>query len=1051
MAERIGPSQPEVPLRPAFGSAAAGVSIPTLDRPRRARAVHAALYAVFLLSGAAGLTYESIWTRYLSLFVGSAAYAQVLVITIFFGGMAAGAMIVGRRSDSLRLPLAWYAAAELLLGLFGLAFHRAFVATTVVAYDSLFPALSGSPALLLVVKWGLAALLILPQSVLLGTTFPLISAAIVRRQPAHAGGVLAWCYASNSFGAAVGVLIAGFYLVGRFGLPGTLVVAAVVNLAAALVTAALVLQNRVLAAGGPAHAASRVAVTRDAGPAPRSLLLAVAFGTAVASSVYEIAWIRMLSLVLGSATHSFELMLSAFILGLSLGSLWVRRRADRFRDPLRALGLVQCAMGALAVATLPLYIASFGWTAALLVAFTKTLEGYIGFTVARYAICIIIMLPATFCAGITLPLITRTLYRSDTGERAIGEVYATNTTGSIVGVQLAGLVLMPALGLKLLLMAGAALDVVLGLALLYATARRPGASRRALAVAAGVTVLVFAAGSGAARFEPALLASGVFRSWTLPVAGASMTPFYRDGRTATVSVGRTALGDVTLATNGKPDASISAEWLSVDSSPRRQLPLTDDLATQVLLPLISLAHVPRAQTAAVIGQGSGMTSHILLGDPALREVVTVEIEPEMIRGSMAFYPLNRRVFDDPRARFVIDDAKSFFAAAGRRFDLIVSEPSNPWVSGVSGLFTAEFYRRVKRYLTPNGVFAQWLHLYESNDGLVRSVLAALQTSFTAYDVFMAGDADIVVIASAGTALPQPDWSVAALPAVQRDLARGLPLTPGTLDALRVANAQALRPFVTTARPNSDYAPVLDLGAERARFLGTDAAGVRALNVFSFDIGSALSGRRAPFSSEPYPSIEFPRLQLRSRGALLRGAPADERSLNDPLLEAALSRRRALDVLVSLRTAPQDWHEFVTTLGQVDRDVHGGSAGVVDSVLYGSVEPYLRAVKAPAAVRSAVAFLRALDAWDWPTAALAADALLAAERRGEAWISADYLRDGAVVAQLKSGDARGALRTFEFLLPRVHRDPMGTFRTRLLAAHLAIAQEAMVRKGTPPND
>src|SRR5205085_8461888 len=156
---------------------------------------------------------------------------------------------------------------------------------------------------------------------------------------------------------------------------------------------------------------------------PVSLLLWVSFGTAVASFAYEIAWIRMLSLVFGSATHSFELMLSAFILGLALGALAVSTRADRWHDPVRALALVQCAMGALAVATLPLYIASFSWISTLIGVFHKTSAGYVGFTIARYAICLAVMLPATFCAGMTLPLITRILYHNGR-ESAIGEVYA---------------------------------------------------------------------------------------------------------------------------------------------------------------------------------------------------------------------------------------------------------------------------------------------------------------------------------------------------------------------------------------------------------------------------------------------------------------------------------------------------------------------------------------------------------------------------------------------------------------------------------------------------
>ena len=350
-----------------------------VERQRGSTVARGVLYAVFVLSGAAGLIYESIWSRYLALFVGSSAYAQVLVLTIFLGGMAVGSILVGRRSERIALPLMWYAAAELLIGVLGFAFHPVFVTTTRIAYDSVFPALTGSPLLLLGVKWGFAALLILPQSILLGTTFPLMSAGVLRERRAEAGRVLSWLYAANSFGAAAGVLVAGFYLVQRVGLPGTLITAAILNLLVALVPAVLVLRRLRYA---PYEAADPVApphrlVDRadDPWPALRPLLLAVTVGTAMTSLVYEIGWLRMLALVLGSTTHSFELMLSAFILGLALGSLWMRERADRFRDPVRALGFVQCAMGALAVATLPLYITSFTWASKLLLAFTKTAEG----------------------------------------------------------------------------------------------------------------------------------------------------------------------------------------------------------------------------------------------------------------------------------------------------------------------------------------------------------------------------------------------------------------------------------------------------------------------------------------------------------------------------------------------------------------------------------------------------------------------------------------------------------------------------------------------------
>ena len=243
--------------------------------------------------------------------------------------------------------------------------------------------------------------------------------------------------------------------------------------------------------------------------------------------IYEIDWIRMLSLVLGSATHSFELMLSAFILGLALGALWIRSRADRLSDPVRALGLVQWAMGCLALATLPLYVASFDWIAALLSTFARTDLGYAGFTVARYALCLlVIMLPATFCAGMTLPLITRTLLRAGRGERAIGAVYGWNTLGSIVGRdRSAGWCCIPLIGAQ-----GHAAHrggIGHGDRGAAARSRRPSAGRRVGRLAHGGgdrgAVVVSVVGRSGAGWSERLLASGVFRSGRMPERRASAT------------------------------------------------------------------------------------------------------------------------------------------------------------------------------------------------------------------------------------------------------------------------------------------------------------------------------------------------------------------------------------------------------------------------------------------------------------------------------------------------------------------------------------------------
>ena len=312
----------------------------------------ALLYAVFILSGAAGLIYESVWTRYLGLFVGHSAYAQVIVLVIFLGGMSLGALVVGRYSERLKQPLYWYAIVELATGVIGLVFHDVFVATTRLRVrERVSRGRIRRDADRR--EMGIASLLILPQSILLGMTFPLMSAGVLRRTLEQPGRALAMLYFANSLGAAVGVLLAGFWLLGLAGLPGTLTAAAIINLAVSVIVIVALRSKR--EAESPAMTRQTNEITHERAVAAGAIapLLAVSFGTALSSFIYEIGWIRMLALVLGSATHSFELMLSAFIFGLAAGALWVRRRADAGGDSVRLLGYVQLAMGSLAMARCP--------------------------------------------------------------------------------------------------------------------------------------------------------------------------------------------------------------------------------------------------------------------------------------------------------------------------------------------------------------------------------------------------------------------------------------------------------------------------------------------------------------------------------------------------------------------------------------------------------------------------------------------------------------------------------------------------------------------------
>jgi spermidine synthase len=824
----------------------------------RAAPPRAAFYALFMVSGFAGLIYESIWTHYLKLFLGHAAYAQSLVLAVFMGGMAAGAALSGRRSTRLANPLLGYALVEAIIGVLALVFHELFVASTDWAYVALLPAL-GSESLALAAKLALSCALILPQSILLGATFPLMSAGLVRALPAASGESIAMLYFSNSLGAAIGVLASGFVLIAWAGLPGTLRTAGVINLA--LAAAVWVLAR-------PAQDAPLEARAGAGGAAP--LLLAVAFLTGLASFVYEISWIRMLSLVLGASTHSFELMLSTFILGLALGGLAVRRRVDRLVQPGRTLGWIQLAMGLLALATLPLYHWTFDAMALLMRGLARSEVGYGLFNLAGQGLSALVMLPATFCAGMTLPLLTVALLRDGAGEAAIGKVYAANTLGAIAGVLFALHIGLPSLGLKTTLVVGALVDATLGLVLL----RHAGLGRRSLVDAAAASAALFLPMAFAFQLDVHKMTAGVFRHGDLASSRDAKVLFNADGKTATVHLVAYP-GAVSLRTNGKSDGSIANP-----GEPRG----TDEI-TMVLTAALPLALKPETRQAAVIGIGTGLTTHTLLQDLDIERVETVEIESAMAEAARGFLPRNVATFADARGRILIDDAKTFFSTHQRRYDVIISEPSNPWVSGVSSLFTREFYRRIRNYLNAGGLLVQWFQLYEIDASMLASVMGALGAEFPYYAIYAPSDHDVLIMASDAPLPRAPQASIFEQPGLAKELWTVDVLSIGDLDARYLGNRATLEPLFASygMPPNSDYRPILDLNAAKQRFMERTATGVVGL------------------LNEGVPILELlePERSLRPIDPLFKGAQTFER------IENARLARYALDFLLGPRVpAPE---------------------------------------------------------------------------------------------------------------------------------------------------
>ena len=822
-------------------------------------------FALFTVSGFAGLIYQSIWSHYLKLFLGHAAYAQTLVLAIFMGGMAVGAWGVSRFTGRIRNLLVGYAIAELGIGLLAIAFHRVFLGATGWAFDTVLPALGGVGVDLF--KWTLGSLLILPASILLGTTFPLMSAGVMRLYPDVGGRALSLLYFTNSFGAAFGVLASGFVMIDRLGLPGTIFVAGWLNVLLALVVWLLARRLPAATPDAAARAPARAGLALTLGRA----ILMLAFVTGAASFIYEVTWIRMLTLALGASTHSFEVMLAAFILAMSLGAFWFRNRIAALGNDLHWLAGLLVAKAVFAAWAVWVYADVLDLVHWMIASTSRTDGGYVLTTIAGFAASLLVMFPSAFCAGMTLPLATQALTARGHGEASIGRVYAANTAGCIAGALFATHAGMELAGVKGLTGVGAGLDLAMGLVVLAIA----GAWRTRMSAATAVAAVAGTCLFVGAHMDTLRMSSGVYRYGDFIDPAKGTERFYRDGKTATISV--IDVGTYrSIRTNGKSDASVQMDPAG------RALP---DEYTMILAAALPLALNPDVREVANIGFGSGLTTHALLGSPRVANLDTIEIERMMVEGARLYAPRNARAFSDSRSHLHIEDAKTFFAARGKRYDLIVSEPSNPWVSGTATLFSEEFYAQVRRYLKSDGMLVQWVQSYEINVPLLSTIFTALGRQFGDYAVYRTG-VDLLVVATPAARLPKPSAEAFGFPGLAMDLERLGIRGVGDLDSMRVGRRASLEPLFAGAVPNSDYYPILDQRAPRARFKLESAAALPLMREAHVPVLAVLDGdTRQPLSrlqsigpSRPA-QVDDAHAAAEALGVALTGAAARARVLS----------------------------------------------------------------------------------------------------------------------------------------------------------------------------
>jgi spermidine synthase len=861
----------------------------------------------YTCSGLAGLIYEVSWTRLLTLYIGHTTAAASAVVAAFLGGLAVGAAAGGRMASRWSRQQSLYAYILLEIGVIAVAFTLPFELSLLTPFLASAYNDGAGVWMFPTARVAVCLMLVFVPAVFLGATFPMAIRWFASEEPnaPRASGVL---YAANTVGAAMGALLAGFVLIPTIGLAWTTGVGMAASAVAA--AAAAVLLPRDEDSAGPAAPIDRKTrgTERARGPAfPLWVAPAILGLSGFAALMHEIVWMRILSLLLGPTIYAFSATLAAVVAGVAIGSglgAWIVGRTRH------AAGWLACTLAGAAVSGS--YTCSLAGTAipslvarevaAAPGAFDALLRQGLFLTAA-------LITPISICLGAAFPLALA--LAGDARERVARRyalVYAVNTIGAVSGSLAAGFLAIPLVGLETSLqvvtvcLIAASLIVAAGPAL--RTASRIGAL---LASAAAAAILVLSP-----PWDRELLASGVYMYApfvpkdldlnTLLKAGTLL--YYREGAAATVSVKRLT-GTMTLAVDGKTDASNRGDML------------TQKLVAH--LPLL-LHENPRA--VAIVGLGSGVTLGSALRHPMARADV-LEISPEVVEASRFFDDENHHALDDARANLIVGDGRSHLLLSRRRYDVIISEPSNPWIAGVAALFTREFFLAARGRLAPGGIICQWANVYNISEHDLRSIVATFISVFPEGTAWLVGPEDVLLIASTGSlddrlANIERHWT---RPSVAEDLALVSALQPFSLLSLFVAGPRELARYSAGAGTFSDDRMTLEFSAPRqihAHAAGANGAALAAL--IGPEEGPAAI-RRAHASAGPR--------EWRSRGAMmakrdayatayedyvraLRLDPADAAAL-DGLVRAAILTSRQSDALVWIKSLAARHGETAETL------------------------------------------------------------------------------------------------------------------------------------------
>lgn len=693
--------------------------------------------AFFFLSGMCGLVYEIVWTRMLGLIMGNTTFSITTVLTSFMGGLALGSYLAGRWIDRSRNPLRVYGVLEGAIGVYCVC-----VPFLIDAVEPLFAWLyqngQGSAYFFALSRFAVCGVLLLVPTTLMGATLPaLVKYCVARRE--SLGVTIGILYGINTFGAVVGCAATGFLLIPWLGMQLTTWTAACTNVAIAV--AVWVLSGREPDASAATDEPGEA--EPDAAETGRSVLgVVLLFGFALsgfAAMVYQVAWTRVLSLMIGSSTYAFTIIVTAFILGIGIGSVVFSRWIDRARHLLLGFGVVEIGIGLSALVFVPILGRLPVDMAALIV---RHHQSFARLQLVEFVVTTALLLVPTTLMGVTFPIVAK-LYVRDLKQLGefVGRAYASNTLGAILGSFTVGFVLIPFVGVQRSIYIAVGLNALVGAAFVLMCRASTVQMRRVLAC-----LILWAFGVAVWRiptWDQTLMTSGPYLYAMELGLGQAKTKaeavdrlrteadmlFYKEGVTATVSVLRGLDGVTWLRVNGKNDASSLG-----------------DMPSQQLVGHLPLLLTPGAEDVLVIGLGSGVTLGTVQQHP-VRRIDCVEICEAVVEAAEHFRKFSRHNPSDPRVNMIVGDGRTHAVLTDRKYDVISSQPSNPWIAGIANLFTADFFRSCRAGLKPGGLMCAWFHSYSMSAADFRMILRTFGHEFPHVALWQTAYSDYLLLGS----------------------------------------------------------------------------------------------------------------------------------------------------------------------------------------------------------------------------------------------------------------------------------------------------------------